>query len=118
MASDETLPYDPLILEDPRLGSIIKAKTEEARAEGKAEGLAEGEAKGWAQGLAEGKAETIVSLKNALFDVAEARFPTLASRLGKAVLPETRDELASLLKKVANARNEQAARQLLGLLVH
>lgn len=115
MASDETLPADdPLFLEDPHLGDLIK----EARAEGKAEGLAEGEAKGWDQGLAEGKAETIVSLKNALFDVAEARFPTLASRLGKAVLPETRDELASLLKNVANARSEQAARQLLGLLIH
>ncbi|MGB8344231.1 MAG: hypothetical protein WCD86_05065 [Ktedonobacteraceae bacterium] len=119
--------FDDLMERDPKMRKI-RAESE-ARgkaaglAKGLAEGLAEGEMRGKVKGLAEGetrgkakgKAE---GLQEAVVTIVEGRFPPLADLARQKVRRiNTPDALSLMLKSLAAAPNEAAARTLLELLV-
>ena len=115
--------FDDLMERDPKMRKI-RAQSEargEARgkakglAEGEARGLAEGEARGEAKGEARGKAE---GLQEAVVTIVEGRFPPLADLARQKVRRiNGPDALSMMLRSLAAAPNEAAARTLLELLV-
>lgn len=91
--------FDDLMERDPKMRKI----------------RAESEARGKAEGLAEGKAE---GLQEAVLTIVEGRFPPLTELARKKVQRIDRpDALSIVLKSLAAAPNEDAARTLLELLV-
>ena len=115
--------FDDLMERDPKMRKIraqseARGKAEglaKGEARGKAEGLAEGETRGKAKGKAEGKAE---GLQEAVVTVVEGRFPPLADLARQKVRRiNTPDALSMMLRGLAAAPNEDAARTLLELLV-
>lgn len=99
--------FDDLMERDPKMRKIRA----ESEARGLAKGLVEGEARGEARGKAEG-------LQEAVMTVIEGRFPPLAGLARQKVKRiNTPDALSMVLKSLAAAPNEDAARTLLELLV-
>ena len=99
--------FDDLMERDPKMRKI--------RAESEARGRAEGEALGKAEGEALGKAE---GLQEAVVTIVEGRYPPLADLARQKVRRiTTPDALSIILKSLAAAPDENAARTLLELLV-
>jgi len=111
--------FDDLMERDPKMRKIRAESEARGKAAGLAKGLAEGEVRGKAEGLAEGetrgKAE---GLQEAVVTVVEGRFPPLADLARQKVRRiHGPDALSMMLKSLAAAPNEAAARTLLELLV-
>ena len=95
--------FDDLMERDPKMRKIRA----ESEARGEARGLAKGETRGKAEGLQE-----------AVVTVVEGRFPPLADLARQKVRRiNGPDALSLMLKSLAAAHNEAAARTLLELLV-
>lgn len=103
--------FDDLMERDPKMRKFRAQSEARGEARGLAKGLVEGEARGEARGKAEG-------LQEAVMTVIEGRFPPLADLARKKVQRiNTPDALSMVLKSLAAAPNEDAARTLLELLV-
>lgn len=103
--------FDDLMERDPKMRKIRA----ESEARGEAAGLAKGLAEGLAEGETRGKAE---GLQEAVVTIVEGRFPPLADLARQKVRRiNTPDALSLMLKSLAAAPNETAARTLLELLV-
>lgn len=103
--------FDDLMERDPKMRKFRAQSEARGEARGLAKGLVEGEARGEARGKAEG-------LQEAVMTVIEGRFPPLADLARKKVQRiNTPDALSMVLRSLAAAPNEDAARTLLELLV-
>ena len=123
--------FDDLMERDPKMRKIRAESEARGRAEGEARGRAEGEALGKAEGEALGKAEgealgkaegealgKAKGLQEAVVTIVEGRYPPLADLARQKVHRITKpDALSIILKSLAAAPDENAARTLLELLV-
>ena len=115
--------FDDLMERDPKMRKIRAQSEARGLVKGKAKGLEEGEArrlaKGEARGLAKGEARgKAEGLQEAVVTVVEGRFPPLADLARQKVRRiNTPDALSMMLRGLAAAPNEDAARTLLELLV-